>query len=79
MLHLAGGIALGVDVRELLELQSALQGHRVLDTPRQVQEVAVPEVAPGQRLALRVKAGENRGDQVGHAGQVLQKALETVV
>ena len=57
VLHLAGRIALGVDVRDLLQLQRALERDRVVDPAPEIQEVA-PLVEPpgdllGQRLALQ--------------------------
>ncbi len=42
MLHLPGGVALGVDVADLLELQRPLEGHR--------EEVAAPEVEHARAL-----------------------------
>ena len=40
VLHLAGGIALGVDVGDLLQLERALEGDGVVDAAAQVEEVA---------------------------------------
>ena len=39
MLHFAGRVALGVDVADLLELQGAFQGNRVVDAPAQKDHV----------------------------------------
>ena len=39
MLHFAGRVALGVDVADLLELQGAFQGNRVVDAPAQEDHV----------------------------------------
>ena len=39
MLHLASGIALSVNVADFLELQRALEGHRILRTPAQIEDV----------------------------------------
>ena len=43
MLHLPSGIAFGVDVGNLLELQRALQGDRIVNSAPQVEEVTVTE------------------------------------
>ena len=40
VLHLAGRIAFGVDVRNLLELQRAFEGDRVVDAAAEVEKVA---------------------------------------
>ena len=40
VLHLAGRIALGVDVRDLLQLQRALERDRIVDAAAEVEEVA---------------------------------------
>ena len=39
VLHLAGGIALGVDVGDLLELERAFERDRIVDAAAQEQEV----------------------------------------
>ena len=40
MLHLAAGVPLGVDVRDLLQLERALERHGEVDAPAQIQRVA---------------------------------------
>ena len=40
VLHLAGRIALGVDVGDLLQLQRALERDRIVDPAPQIEEVA---------------------------------------
>ena len=50
VLHLAAGVALGVDVGDLLELERALEGDRVLDAATQVEEVARVRELAGERL-----------------------------
>ena len=45
VLHLAGRIALGVDVRDLLQLERALERDRVVDPAPEIQEVT-PLVEP---------------------------------
>ena len=56
VLHLAGGIALGMDVGDFLELERALERDRIVDAAPEVEEVAALVEAPGdvfgQRLAL---------------------------
>ena len=49
VLELARGEALGVHVRELLELQRALQGHRVAHVPAEEQHACLVGERPGQR------------------------------
>ena len=39
MLHLAGRIALGVDVADLLELERTLQGDRIVDATAQEDHI----------------------------------------
>ena len=48
VLHLAGRVALGVDVGDLLELERAFEGDRVVDAAAEVEEVLGPVVAPGE-------------------------------
>ena len=48
VLQLAGRIALGVDVADLLELEGALERDRVADAPADEHEAARVDVAPGQ-------------------------------
>ena len=40
MLHLAGGVAFGVDVGDLLELEGAFEGDGEVDAAAEVEEVA---------------------------------------
>ena len=49
VLHLAGRVAFGVDVRNFFQLQRALERDRVVNTPSQIQEVAAC-VEPGGHL-----------------------------
>src|SRR3990172_3025027 len=55
VLHLTGGIALGVDIGDLLELERALERDRVLDPAAEVEEA----------LACRQVAGERADGSVG--------------
>ena len=71
MLHLRRGIAFGVDVRDLLQLERALERHREVDAPAQIQRIAGVCKPLGQRLDL--------GFQLqcpGHELWELQQALD---
>ncbi len=46
VLHLAGRIALGVDVGDLFQFQRPFEGHRVLDAAAEEEEVGRRVVAP---------------------------------
>ena len=50
VLQLAGGIGLGVDIGDLLQLQGALQPHGVVDVPADEENGLVVEVLGGQIL-----------------------------
>ncbi len=52
VLHLAGRVTLGVDVRNLFELQRPFQRDRVVDPPPQVQKIVLVVVPPGDRDQL---------------------------
>jgi hypothetical protein len=52
VLHLTGGVTLGVDVGDLLEFQCALKCDRIIRTTTQEQEVARVLVASGQALQI---------------------------
>ena len=52
MLHLPGGVTLGVDVRNLLELESSFKGNWEVDAAAQVKEVARGGEVFSQLLAL---------------------------
>ena len=53
VLHLAGRIAFGVDVGDLLQLQRALERDRVVDAAAEVQEVGAVVEARRDLLDLR--------------------------
>ena len=57
MLELARGIRLGVDVRNLLELERAFEGDRVVDTPTQEERVIAlgKPLGPGLDLGLEIE------------------------
>ena len=54
MLHLAGRIALGVDVGDLLQLQRAFERDRIVDAAPEVEEVAALVEALGDLLGERL-------------------------
>ena len=62
VLHLAGRIALGVDVRDLLQLQRAFERDRIVDAAAEVQEVA--------------RAGRTAARSLRSCGSTLQRLLE---
>src|SRR5881397_3488639 len=55
VLHLAAGVALGVDVRDLLQLQRALEGDGVLDAAAEIEEVGGVAEMAGQGGDLGVE------------------------
>ncbi len=60
VLHLAGGVAFGVDVGDLLELECAFEGDGVVDAAAEEEEVVGGVEELGEVLALVVE-GEARG------------------
>ena len=72
VLHLPRRVALGVDVGDLLELEGALEGDRVVDAAAQEEEVLGLGEEP--RQLLDAAAGPQRVlHQVRHPGQALQQ------
>ena len=55
MLHFAGGIAFGVDVGNLLELERAFEGDGVVDAAAEIEEVAGVEKLAGELLRTAVE------------------------
>ena len=53
VLHLAGRIAFGVDVRDLLQLERALERDRIVDAAAEVQEIGARVEPRGDLLDLR--------------------------
>ena len=51
VLHFAGGIALGMNVGNFLELQRAFEGDGEVDAASEIQEIGVAEELPGQSLS----------------------------
>ena len=48
MFHFAGRISFGVDVGDLLELQSSFEGDRIVDPSPKIEEVGLAEKLPRQ-------------------------------
>ena len=62
VLHLAGGIAFGVDVADFLELQRAFQRHRIIGAAAEIEHVARRRDEMRHRRDLLVMA-ERRVDR----------------
>ena len=73
VLHLAGRVALGVDVRDLLQLERALERDRVVDAAAEEQEV-VPVVEPPGDLVHQRRHAQRLLDQ----RRQLQQAVDFV-
>jgi hypothetical protein len=71
MLHLPGRVAIGVNVRDLLQLESPFEGDRVVEAPTQVQHGLGPYQPAGQRE--RALAGRER---ILHQPRDLHQILE---
>ena len=79
MLHLAGGVALGVDVGDLLELERALEGDGVVDAAAEEEEIARGGEELGELAAVVVEGearagaavweGDGRGGALGGADE----------
>ena len=68
MLHLSGGVALGVDVADLLELERALEGDGVVDAAAQEEEVVGGVEDAGELRALVVHRAEDLFELAGDFG-----------
>ena len=71
MFHFSGRIALGMDVRNLLQLQRAFQRDRIVDAPPKIEEVALHVIALRHRDNFRF-AAENPLDQGGQRDKPIQ-------
>ena len=74
VLHLAGGVAFGVDVGDLLELERAFEGDGVVDSAAEEEEVVGGVEEFGEVLALLVE-GEARGAAAVGAGPGVGEGL----
>src|SRR5439155_1306252 len=61
VLHLAGGVGLGRDVRDLLELERPRQAHRQADVPAEVEEERLGEVPLRYRHSLAMSRSPGMG------------------
>jgi hypothetical protein len=50
VLHFAGGIALGVNIRDLFEFEGAFERDGIVDTAAKIEEVRVAEELASSRL-----------------------------
>ena len=48
VLHFAGRVAFGVDVRDFLELQRTFEGDRVVDAPAQIEKISKTKELPSE-------------------------------
>jgi len=56
VLHLARGIAFGVDVGYFLEFERAFESYRVMDAPAQIKEVVIFRIVLRDLLDLLLEA-----------------------
>src|SRR5262249_33642444 len=68
VLHLAGGVALGVDVGDFLQFQCALEGNRIVNATTEIQEVCSAVEASGDFFDF----GRNPERFLKHMGQLKQ-------
>jgi hypothetical protein len=71
VLHLAGRVAFGVDVGDLLQLQGALQGDGVVDAPAQVEEVRGIHVGAGDLFHPGVQLTSSSSIRVGRRSRAV--------
>ena len=67
MLHLAGGVALGVDVGDFLELERAFEGDGEVNAASEIEEIAGGGKLLGQLLALGGAGAQHLLDFGGNA------------
>ena len=72
VLHLPGRIALGMNIRQFLELERALKRNRIVDAPPEIQEVAGMAVFLGD-LFNRFGLLQRRLDQGGQSNDVFDE------
>ena len=73
VLHLSGGVALGVDVADLLELESALEGDGVVDAAAQEEEVVGGVEDLGKLRALGIYRTQNLLKFTGNARELVDE------
>src|SRR5262249_57634319 len=72
MLQFAGGIALGVDIGDLLQLESALERDRIALAAPQIEHVAGALEAVGQNL-VGLLVSQHRGHMARDFGERLNE------
>src|SRR5579883_2269134 len=75
VLHFAGGVALGVNVGDFLQLEGAFEGDGVVDAAAEEEKVLGAGVDLGEFLAFLV-AGKDLFELSGHAGEVEDRGLQ---
>ena len=73
MFELAGGIALGVDIGDLLELQGSLEGNREINPSADEKEISAVIKRFDQGAYLLLNDGKNLLDDPGTVNQMLTK------
>ena len=74
MLHLTGGVAFGVDVRNFLQLQSAFESDGIVNPAAEIEEIRVAEKLSAELFEFRI-ALENAFDLVRDARQLLHQSF----
>src|ERR1019366_1175658 len=77
VLHLAGGIALGMNVGDFLQFQRTFQRDRVVNATPKKQEVVDAMIFLGKIFGLFV-ASQQRLQLAGHEGEVVEELLGVV-
>ena len=77
VLHLSGGVALGVDVGNLLQFERPFQCDGVIDAPPQVEEMLPVVEAPGQRIVHLVGL-QHAPHQVGEPRQIVHRRPQSL-
>src|SRR5579859_664958 len=76
VLHFAGGIAFGVDVRNFLELEGAFEGDGIVNAATEIEKIGATKKLAGE---IFVKTGflglQNRFHFVGNPGEFLEKVF----
>src|SRR4030042_815598 len=78
MLHLPGWIALAMDIAYLLELESPLQGDRILDASAQIEEIGNFEESVSKLLIVLV-GFQQVANEVRQPSQLFGKGFHTLL
>ena len=78
MLHLARRVALGVDVRDLLQLERALERDRVLEAAAEVEEVLRAGELPRELRRSRLVLLEHGLDEARDLDEVVDPLLHVL-